>query len=80
MEPCASSQSQANQEIRCAILNVVRESCGIVPDEIPAAVCRVFGFARVTDEMTVAVEPHRDSLVQESRLVLQGVNLVWAQD
>ncbi|HXB68372.1 MAG TPA: DUF3320 domain-containing protein [Candidatus Acidoferrales bacterium] len=70
----------APEEIRRAILIVVRESRGIAPAEVPVAVCRLFGFARVTDEMTAAVELHRDALLQEARLVLHGVNLVWAQD
>lgn len=40
--------------------------------------CRLFGFSRVTDEMSAAVEPHRDALVREGYLVIQGVNLVLA--
>ena len=54
----------------------VDRSDGIVPTEVPSAVCRLFGFARVTDEMSAAVEPHRDALVREGYLELQGVNLV----
>jgi hypothetical protein len=46
-----------------------------IPIEVPSAVCRLFGFARVTDEMNAAVEPHRDALVREGYLELQGVNL-----
>ena len=38
------------EEIRRAILLVVQESYGIVPGEVPNAVCRLFGFSRVTDE------------------------------
>ena len=67
------------EEIRRAILIVVEVSYGIVPADVPSAVCRLFGFARVTDDMTAAIEPHRDALVREGRLVLQGVNLVLAQ-
>jgi hypothetical protein len=33
---------------------------------------------RVTDDMSVAVEPHRDALLREGYLTLQGVNLVLA--
>jgi very-short-patch-repair endonuclease len=66
----------APEEIRSAILVVVKQSYGIEPSEVPGAVCRLFGFARVTDDMTAAVEPHRDKLVREGYLTLQGVNLV----
>jgi hypothetical protein len=45
---------------------------------VPNAVCRLFGFSRVTDDMSAAVEPHRDALVREGYLALQGVNLVLA--
>jgi hypothetical protein len=57
---------------------VVEESYGIVPAEVPNAVCRLFGFSRVTDEMNAAVEPHRDALLREGYVALQGVNLVVA--
>jgi very-short-patch-repair endonuclease len=66
------------EEIRRAILLVVQESYGIVPGEVPNAVCRLFGFSRVTDDMSAAVEPHREALVREGHLALQGVNLVLA--
>jgi very-short-patch-repair endonuclease len=66
------------EELRRAILLVVQESYGIVPGEVPNAVCRLFGFSRVTDDMSAAVEPHRDALVREGYLALQGVNLVLA--
>jgi hypothetical protein len=69
----------APEEIRRAVLIVVQASYGIVPEDVPSAVCRLFGFARATDDMTAAVEPHRDALVREGRLLLQGVNLVIAQ-
>jgi very-short-patch-repair endonuclease len=80
--PAASRKFEfvAPEEIRHAILIVVQSSYGIVPEEVPSAVCRLFGFARVTDDMTASVEPHRDALLREGRLVLQGVNLVLAQD
>jgi very-short-patch-repair endonuclease len=76
--PAASRKLEfvAPEEVRRAILIVVEESYGIVPTEVPSAVCRLFGFARVTDEMSAAVEPHRDALVREGYLKLQGVNLV----
>jgi hypothetical protein len=66
----------APEEIRRAILIVVQESYGIVPAEVPNAVCRLLGFARVTDDMRTAVEPHRDALLREGHLTLNGPNLV----
>jgi hypothetical protein len=56
----------------------VQASYGIVPAEVPNAVCRLFGFSRVTEEMSTAVEPHRDDLLREGYLALQGANLVLA--
>ena len=80
--PAASRKFEfvAPEEIRRAILVVVQDSYGIAPQEVPNAVCRLFGFSRVTDEMTAAVEPHRDALAREGRLALRGVNLVLTQD
>jgi hypothetical protein len=66
----------APEEIRRAILTVVGESYGIASVEVPSAVCRLFGFSRVTDDMAAAVEPHRDALLGEGYLAQQGVNLV----
>ena len=76
--PAASRKLEflAPEELRRAILIVVQESYGIVTAEVPNAVCRVFGFSRVTDDMSAAVEPHRDALLREGYLTLQGVNLV----
>ena len=76
--PAASRKLElvAPEELRRAILIVVRESYGIVPADVPNAVCRLFGFSRVTDEMSAAVGPHRDQLLREGHLALQGVNLV----
>jgi hypothetical protein len=69
----------APEEIRRAVLIVVEQSFGIVPIEVPTAVCRLFGFARVTDDMIAVVEPHRDTLLREGKLALRGVNLVLAE-
>jgi very-short-patch-repair endonuclease len=78
--PAASRKLEfvAPEELRRAILIVVQESYGIVPADVPNAVCRLFGFSRVTDDMSAAVEPHRDALLREGYLTLQGVNLVLA--
>jgi very-short-patch-repair endonuclease len=76
--PSASRKLEliAPEEIRRAILIVVMDACGIVPEEVPNAVCRLLGFARMTDEMRAAVEPHRDALLREGHLKLNGLNLV----
>ena len=66
----------APEEIRRAIQIVVMEAYGIVPEELPNAVCRLFGFARVTDEIRTAMELHRDDLLREGFLRLNGLNLV----
>jgi hypothetical protein len=66
----------AADEIRRAIVAVVQQAYGISPDEIPAAVCKVLGFARVNDEMDACVCRHRDDLLNEGILVREGVNLV----
>jgi Protein of unknown function (DUF3320) len=54
--PAASRKLEfvAPEEVRRAIIIVVEESYGIVPAEVPSAVCHLFGFARVTDEMSTA--------------------------
>ena len=41
----------APEEIQRAIVDAVEVARGMNPDEVPTAVCRVFGFARVTDDM-----------------------------
>jgi hypothetical protein len=65
--PAASRKLEfvAPEKIRRAILIIVEESYGIVPEEVPNAVCRLFGFSRVTDDMSAAVAPHRDALLRE---------------
>ncbi len=79
--PLASRKMElvAPEEVRSAIISVVRSSYGMAPDEIAPAVCRLFGFGRVTDDMRRHVEPQRDALVREGRLVSQGGSLVVSQ-
>src|ERR1035438_8950417 len=78
--PAASRKLEfvAPEEIRLAIVMVVEDSYGIVPEEVPSAVCRLFGFARSTDEMIAAIAPHRDEMLRKGILALRGVNLVLA--
>jgi very-short-patch-repair endonuclease len=75
---CRKLEFVAPEEIRRAALIVVRESYGIEPSEVPAAVCHLLGFTRVTEEMSRMVEKHRDDLVRKGDLVQQGINLVAA--
>ena len=76
--PAASRRFEfvAPEEIRRAILTVAQESCGISPSEVPGAVCRSLGFTRATEDMQTTVQRHREDLLREGRLALQGVNLV----
>ena len=64
------------EEVRRAILQLVRESCGMPPDDVPGAVCHLLGFTRMTAEMSASIELHRDALVSEGHLALEGLNLV----
>jgi very-short-patch-repair endonuclease len=65
----------APEEIRLSILKAVAESCGMNSSEVPAAVCRVFGFARVTDEMIAGIQPHLEALMKSGDLKITGRNL-----
>jgi len=65
----------APEEIHRAILMAVNKSCGMAPEEIPGAVCQMLGFARVTDDMRAAIEPHREALIRKGLLKLSGLNL-----
>jgi hypothetical protein len=65
----------APEEIRAGILQVIRQSCGMSFDEAPGAVCRLLGFARVTDDMRGAMELHRDALIKRGDLRANGQNL-----
>jgi very-short-patch-repair endonuclease len=69
----------APEEIRRAIVDAVTASYGMAPDEVPNAVCRIFGFARVTEEMKAEVQPHVQALLQFGELKLNGQNLVASQ-
>ena len=62
----------APEEIDAAILKVVQQSCGMNPDEVPGAVCRLLGFARVTDDMKNSIEPRRDTLLGRGALKANG--------
>jgi hypothetical protein len=63
-------------EIRGAIRMVVEESYGIAPDDVPPAVCRLLGFSRMSEEMSSVIGRHRDEMLGDGVLVLQGLNLI----
>jgi very-short-patch-repair endonuclease len=55
-------------EICAAVEQVVMEGFGMPSDDIPVAVCRLLGFARVSEDMRVIVSACRDSLISAGRL------------
>jgi very-short-patch-repair endonuclease len=65
----------APEEIQRVIVDAVVGSYGMNADDVPTAVCRMFGFARVTDDMKSEVEPHVRALVKAGQLKLNGQNL-----
>jgi len=62
----------APEEIKAAIERSVGESFGLVQDDVATSACRMLGFARVSEDMRVAVEKLRDAMIKEGRLALQG--------
>ena len=66
----------APEEIKAAIDQSVGASFGMVQDEVATSACRMLGFARVSEDMRVAVEQLRDAMLKEGRLVLQGETVV----
>ena len=60
----------APEEIEAAILGIVNESYGIAAEEVPAAVCRMLGFGRTTDEMSAAIRVRIEALTSSRALVL----------
>jgi hypothetical protein len=69
----------APEEIAVAIETVVADSLGIAAGAIPAATCRLLGFARTSDEMKSHVEAIVAGLVAKGRLVPRGEHLVNAE-
>jgi very-short-patch-repair endonuclease len=66
----------APEEIKAAIEQSVGESFGMVQDDVATSACRMLGFARVSEDMRIAVEKMRDAMIKEGRLVLQGETIV----
>jgi very-short-patch-repair endonuclease len=63
-------------EICASVEHVVMEGFGMPHDDIPVAVCRLLGFARVSEEMRLVVSACRDSLISEGRLQQRSGMLV----
>ena len=66
----------APEEIKAAIEQSVGESFGMVQDDVATSACRMLGFARVSEDMRVAVEQLRDAMIKEGRLTLQGETVI----
>ena len=69
----------APEEIALAVERVVAGSYGIHRQEVPGAAVRLLGFVRVTQDMRTKVGSVVDEMIQDSRLVEQGDNLVIGQ-
>ena len=67
----------APEEIEAAILGIVDASYGIAAEEVPAAVCRMLGFGRTTDEMTAAIGARVESLTSSRAVVVVDGMLRW---
>lgn len=76
---CRKLELVAPEELRLAILAVVQAAYGMNPVEVPTAVCRILGFARMTDEMKADIEPHLNALLKAGALKLNGQNVTVAQ-
>jgi hypothetical protein len=57
----------APEEIRAAIEQSVGDSFGQAAEDIAVSACRLLGFARVSEDMRMAVEKLRDDLINEGR-------------
>ena len=75
--PMASRKLEfiAPEEIAAAIHKIVDASYGINVDEVPAAVCRVLGFGRTTEEMTAAIDMLVTKLTMQ-RTIIVGDGMV----
>jgi len=65
----------APEEIREAVLLVVRHSFGIAREDIPRAVGEVFGFQRVKAQTRDAIVRAVDELIQEDKLQDNGQDI-----
>lgn len=70
--PMASRKLEfiAPEETTAAILKIVDASYGIDTADVPGAVCRVFGFGRTTEEMTVTIDAIVTKLAKKRSIVV----------
>lgn len=66
-------------EIESAITDIVEKNFGASPDEIILAVSRAFGFKATSGQLREVIQARIDALLQTSRLLKQGENLVAAE-
>jgi hypothetical protein len=76
--PAASRRLElvAPEELALAVERVVGDALGMDPEAVPAAACRLLGFARVTDEMRARVEAVVAELTRNGRVTARGEQLV----
>jgi hypothetical protein len=78
--PTASRRLEfvAAEEVAAAAERVVVDAIRVSPDDLPAAVCRLLGFPRTTDEMRARVAVVVEGLIESGRLIRQGNRLAIA--
>jgi hypothetical protein len=64
------------EELSAAVERIVGDAFRIAPDDLPAAVCRLLGFPRTTEEIRDRVSAIVDELIASGRLERQGQRLV----
>lgn len=62
----------APEEVTQAILQVIKESYGIEPADIPAAVVRLLGLSRLTEDSREQVELLLEQLLREGKVLVQN--------
>lgn len=76
--PAATRQLDmiCTEEIALAIRRALADSYGMAPEEVSGAVCRLFGFLRVSDDMRTRVDEVVGNLQTTGEIDLQGTHLV----
>jgi len=64
------------QEIRAAMLLLLRESHGMSRDEVPQAVSRLLGFQATSQQLRERIAPQIDALIARGDVVMEGDVLV----
>jgi hypothetical protein len=67
-----ATQFISSQEISQAILYLVEDQFGMMRDQIPHAIIKTFGIARIDPEEINRIREITDKLVEEKQLVLSG--------